>query len=45
MNSERTNYETGLINCRFKNNGVKCQVLGEIHGLPYLAILYCTQGH
>jgi hypothetical protein len=28
-----------------KITAVKYQVLGETHGLPYLATLYCAQGH
>ena len=45
MNSEPTDYEGGLMNCASKITAVKYQVLGETHGLPYLATLYCAQGH
>jgi len=45
MNSEPTDYEGGLMNFASKIMAVKYQVLGETHGLPYLATLYCAQGH
>jgi hypothetical protein len=44
MNSEPTDYEGGLMNCASKIMAVKYQVLGETHGLPYLATLYCAEG-
>lgn len=45
MNSEPTDYEGGLMNCRFRNNGREVPGVGETHGLPYLATLYRAQGH